>query len=293
MSDSGAILAGWKVVLAGGTAGVLEIMAMYPTDLVKTNQQLSAKPVGMLQSFHGVVLGQGVRGLYRGIATPILAEAPKRAWKFGANNEFKRLIASVSPDGKVSMIGGAAAGSLAGISEAVINCPFETIKVRMQAVENLARFSSSSECLKMLVKEEGVAALYLGLGPQMWRNGLWNGMYFGAIGVAAQKFPLPQGSTKGDRLLHKFVTGVVGSMLGTLANTPFDVVKSRMQQQVAPKSGEQLKYRNTFQSLRLIAKEEGTNALYKGLVPRLVRLGPGGGIMIVAFDFVSDLLRDF
>jgi len=31
-------------------------------------------------------------------------------------------------------------------------------------------------------------------------------------------------------------------------------------------------------------------ALWKGWVPRMYRLGPGGGIMLVAFDFVSAMM---
>ena len=54
-----------------------------------------------------------------------------------------------------------------------------------------------------------------------------------------------------------------------------------------------LKYRNSFQSLQLIRVEEGVGALYKGLSARLLRLGPGGGIMIVAFELLTDLLKPF
>ena len=36
---------------------------------------------------------------------------------------------------------------------------------------------------------------------------------------------------------------------------------------------------------------QGVSACWKGLGPRLVRLGPGGGIMIVAFEQVSAWLK--
>jgi len=35
------------------------------------------------------------------------------------------------------------------------------------------------------------------------------------------------------------------------------------------------------------------SALYKGFVPKVVRLGPGGGILLVVFEFVSKLLREW
>jgi solute carrier family 25 2-oxodicarboxylate transporter 21 len=163
----------------------------------------------------------------------------------------------------------------------------------MQAVENLTKYSTSTECFRYLLKHEGIGGLYNGLEAQMWRNGIWNGLYFGTVGTVQIFFPPAPEASHGEKLFYKFSTGVVGSMLGTIANTPFDVVKSRMQQQTKPTDGSPAKYRNTLQSLGVVAKEEGTAALYKGLVPRLVRLGPGGGIMIVAFDTISGWLQKF
>jgi solute carrier family 25 2-oxodicarboxylate transporter 21 len=38
----------------------------------------------------------------------------------------------------------------------------------------------------------------------------------------------------------------------------------------------------------LVAKEEGFGALYKGFIPKVLRLGPGGGILLVVFTAVID-----
>ncbi len=42
-----------------------------------------------------------------------------------------------------------------------------------------------------------------------------------------------------------------------------------------------------------IAREEGPAALYKGFVPKVMRLGPGGGILLVVFDFLSGYIRKY
>ena len=85
---------------------------------------------------------------------------------------------------------------------------------------------------------------------------------------------------------------MVGGTLATLANTPFDVVKSRMQNQLVS-AGTVSKYSWTVPSMVTVYSEEGFKALYKGIGPRLVRLGPGGGIMLVAFNFVIELLEGY
>lgn len=290
MSGAEAPLAPWKHVISGGTAGVIELCLLYPTDVLKTRIQLSTSEASMATVSRGILSTQGPAGFYRGIAAPIMAEAPKRAWKFTANEGFKRQFTSRHPEGKLTSFGAIASGSLAGISEALINCPFETVKVRMQAKENLRLFKSSTECAMAMLKNEGITSLYKGLEPQMWRNGLWNGAYFGIIGIVQAKVVVPADAPKSRKLLNKFLAGVVGSSVGTMLNTPFDVAKSRMQQQQT-RAGETVKYRHAFQAIAVVQREEGFAALYKGFGARMLRLGPGGGIMIVAFDKISSLLR--
>ena len=104
----------------------------------------------------------GVAGFYRGIQAPIFAEAPKRAWKFGANDFFKKHTSS-------PMLAGAAAGG----TEAFVNCPFETVKVNMQG--NASFTGGPVEMAKKLVKELGIGGIYKGLEAQIYRNCLWNG----------------------------------------------------------------------------------------------------------------------
>ena len=38
-------------------------------------------------------------------------------------------------------------------------------------------------------------------------------------------------------------------------------------------------------------KEEGFSALYKGFLPKVLRLGPGGGILLVVYTGVMDFFR--
>lgn len=55
----------------------------------------------------------------------------------------------------------------------------------------------------------------------------------------------------------------------------------------------QVKYRTTFGSMVIVAREEGFGALYKGLTPKVMRLGPGGAIMLVVYDYVYAFLDDY
>ena len=55
------------------------------------------------------------------------------------------------------------------------------------------------------------------------------------------------------------------------ANTPFDVVKSRMQNQLVS-AGTPNKYNWTIPSMSTVYAEEGLGALYKGIIPRYTYL---------------------
>jgi solute carrier family 25 2-oxodicarboxylate transporter 21 len=104
--------------------------------------------------------------------------------------------------------------------------------------------------------------------------------------------------SKASELGRNFVAGFLAGTLATTFNTPFDVVKSRNQN---IKTGEipwsfpalvQLYQKEGFQALFKVfpTKFEYDLIYYQGYVPRILRLGPGGGIMLLAFDLVSSLI---
>lgn len=70
--------------------------------------------------------------LYRGIGAPILMEAPKRATKFAANDEwgkvYRNLFGVSSMNQSLSILTGATAGA----TESFVVVPFELVKIRLQ-----------------------------------------------------------------------------------------------------------------------------------------------------------------
>ena len=68
------------------------------------------------------------------------------------------------------------------------------------------------------------------------------------------------------------------------------VVKSRIQGS-HPVPGMTPKYNWTYPSLGLILREEGAAALYKGFVPKVLRLAPGGGVLLLVVEAVLGVVR--
>jgi solute carrier family 25, member 33/36 len=67
----------------------------------------------------------------------------------------------------------------------------------------------------------------------------------------------------------------------------FILLSCRIQSQV---KSESLKYRNSFQTLSLIIKEEGFGSIYKGFRPKAIRMGVGGAVAMTTFEFVVALM---
>ncbi|KAF8004122.1 hypothetical protein HF325_001570 [Metschnikowia pulcherrima] len=239
--------------LSGAIAGVSEIMVMYPLDVVKTRQQLATTA-----DYNGTI-----RCLKK-----IVAEEVGKFYR----NAFSMPQMTQS----LAVLTGATAGA----TESFVVVPFELVKIQLQ--DRTSKFNSAGEVVKHIVKSNGVLGLYKGLESTLWRHIAWNAGYFGLIFQVRSLMPKPKSSS--EKTLIDLTCGTIGGTFGTMLNTPFDVVKSRIQ------AGSS-KYVWTFPSVLTVAKEEGVAALYKGFIPKVLRLGPGGGILLVVFTTCMDFFR--
>ncbi|KAL2759461.1 hypothetical protein ACRALDRAFT_1039375 [Sodiomyces alcalophilus JCM 7366] len=280
---------------AGAIAGVSEILVMYPLDVVKTRVQLQTGAAtgadaynGMVDCFRKIIRHEGPSRLYRGITAPILMEAPKRATKFAANDEWGRIYRNMFGAQKMNQSLSILTGATAGATEAFVVVPFELVKIRLQDKASAGKYNGMMDVVLKTVRNEGPLALYNGLESTMWRHILWNAGYFGCIFQVRQL--LPKADSKGSQMTNDLISGGIGGTIGTVLNTPMDVVKSRIQN--SPKvPGMTPKYNWAWPAVATVAKEEGFAALYKGFVPKVLRLGPGGGILLVVFTGVMDFFR--
>jgi len=270
---------------------------MYPLDVVKTRVQLQVgagaaggadQYNGMVDCFRKILKNEGFSRLYRGITAPILLEAPKRAIKFAANDNWGRFYKEAFGTPTMTQSLSVLTGASAGASEAIVVVPFELVKIRLQDKASAGKYSGPMDVIKKIVANEGILAMYNGLESTMWRHVLWNAGYFGVIHQI--RTILPKRETKKGQMLNDLIAGSIGGTFGTMLNTPADVIKSRVQNTTRI-PGVIPKYNWTLPSLVLVAKEEGIGALYKGFIPKVLRLGPGGGILLVVFTTVIEFMQ--
>eukprot|EP00106_Octopus_bimaculoides_P002389 XP_014769831.1 PREDICTED: mitochondrial 2-oxodicarboxylate carrier-like [Octopus bimaculoides] len=257
---------------SGGCAGLVEVSLMHPLDLIKTRFQIQRGPddpnryTSLYDCFKKISRNEGL------LAFPL------------ASIFFAGPLSS----GDVLTL----AGLFSGLTEAVIINPFEVVKVKLQAErDNIKGQKSTVATAREIFKEHGFGrnGLNKGLTSTLGRHGIFNMIYFSLYHNVKNTFP--ETEDKVLDFLKKFTVGFISGVLGSCANIPFDVAKSRIQGP-QPVPGE-IKYQKCFQSMHLIYKEEGYFALYKGLVPKVLRLGPGAAIMMIVYEHVFDWLKKF
>ena len=83
----------WQKMAVGGLSGVLGTCVVFPVDFVKTNVQLQSASGATARSvIRDTLRGQGVRGLYAGIAPTLVGVMPEKALKLGVNDYLRDLF---------------------------------------------------------------------------------------------------------------------------------------------------------------------------------------------------------
>lgn len=209
------------LAMAGALSGVAEAIAVQPFDMVKTRHHLNAsKNESVYRSLVNLYKEGGVPRFYRGMTAELVGIVPKSSGMYAVYEIAKRKLDQI--DGlRNTSVAASIAGFISGVPEALIVTPTQIVKVRLQAREHLGRYSGPVDCISTLVREEGIRAFYTGLAPTLFRNCVFNTVYFGAMHW--MKKQMPKASSHGWDLCQTLVSGFSGAVLATCFNAPFDV----------------------------------------------------------------------
>jgi len=95
---------------------------------------------------------------------------------------------------------------------------------------------------------------------------------------------------KPTTLTNSFWSGVLGGMTTRVAICPLDVIKIRFQLQ-ANQTGSQLKYNSIPQAAKLILREEGVTAFWKGHTPAQMLSIIYGGVQFMSFQYFTQVVH--
>uniref|UniRef100_A0A8C6TK84 Solute carrier family 25 member 25 n=1 Tax=Neogobius melanostomus TaxID=47308 RepID=A0A8C6TK84_9GOBI len=277
----------WRILVAGGGAGAVSRTCTAPLDRLKVLMQVHASKrnsMNIASGFAQMIREGGVRSLWRGNGMNVVKIAPESAIKFMAYEQIKRLMGS-----KQETLGipeRFVAGSLAGAIAQSSIYPMEVLKTRL-ALGKTGQYTGILDCVKHVLKKEGVIAFYKGYVPNM----------LGIIPYAG--IDLAVYETLKNSWLQRFATdsadpgifvllacGTTSSTCGQLASYPLALVRTRMQAQ-ATDGGPQMNMTALFKH---ILRTEGALGLYRGLAPNFMKVIPSVSISYVVYEYLKKTL---
>ncbi|KAI9229987.1 MAG: mitochondrial carrier domain-containing protein [Piptocephalis tieghemiana] len=255
-------------MIAGTVGGWSQVVVGHPFDTIKVRLQtqglgLAGKEFeGPVECFLRTVRQEGATGLFRGIGSPLLGVGICNATLFSANENFRRLLQWGDPQKTLSIAEMTVAGGLSGIVIALVICPIELVKVRLQVQTGAALeggripYAGVTDCVRRLVQEGGMLGIYRGFHMTVLREVPSFAAYF-----ENDRYP---------RTMDLLMAGGIAGQLGWISCYPQDVIKSRIQ-----------------------ARENGPVRTYRTI--REMWSGPGGGILgrVWWVGFGTTMIRAF
>ncbi|CAL9059451.1 unnamed protein product [Musa banksii] len=282
--------------VAGSLGGVVEACCLQPIDVIKTRLQLDRTGAyrGIVHCGVTAARTEGVRALWKGL-TPFATHLTlKYALRMGSNALLQSAFKDAAT-GDLSNRSRIAAGFGAGVLEALlIVTPFEAshspilLQQQKGLRPELLKYKGPLHCARMIIREEGILGLWAGAAPTVMRNGTNQAAMF----TAKNAFDIVLWKKhEGDGMVlqpwQSMISGFLAGTAGPICTGPFDVVKTRLMAQ--SRTGGDAKYKGMVHAIRTIFAEEGLFALWKGLLPRLMRIPPGQAIMWAVADQVTGL----
>lgn len=161
-------------------------------------------------------------------------------------------------------------GGSAGMFATCFVQPLDLVKTRMQVTKTVAgKKPSSASVLLGVVKNEGVATLYTGLSAGLLRQALYTTTRLGIYTSLFETFSSPDGSPPG--FFMKCALGMTAGATGAFVGTPAEVALIRMTSDGSLPVDKRRNYKNVFDALARMTKEEGVTTLWRGATPTMGR----------------------
>ncbi|XP_063980722.1 congested-like trachea protein [Diachasmimorpha longicaudata] len=280
-----------KYFISGGVGGIFTVITGHPLDTIKVRLQTAPKPApgesplykGTWDCAKKTVSKEGLRGLYKGMGAPLTGVAPIFAMSFLGYGVGKKLQQK-SDDEKLTPVQLFYAGAFSGIFTTVIMAPGERIKclLQIQHGQAVAKYNGPVDCVKQLYKEGGIRSIYKGTGATLLRDVPASGMYFLTY-EGIQRLMAEDG--KKLSLWSTIFAGGCAGIANWVIGMPPDVLKSRFQ--TAPEGT----YKGIGDVFKQLMREEGPLALYKGVVPVMLRAFPANAACFLGFELALNGLN--
>lgn len=289
-----------KMVIAA-FSGMGAATFCHPLDVIKTQMQTEGSSYsGFTDAAIGIYNKDGIKdGLYAGVSAAYL-----RQWLYGScrigiyaylleSAQNANIKAGVDKNA-ISLSSKMLMGLTSGGIGSFVGTPSELALVRMSNDKKLPdkerrNYNGVVECIGRIAREEGIPALWTGAPATVLRACLLSACAMGITSEAKMRLAglgvaMLDGKAYGGVPLL-FAATLISSLAANIVANPFDVVKSRMQQDATGK------YSNgMFDCFLQIVGGEGVLKLWSGFVPAFLKLAPYTVISLLLTDKITKIL---
>ncbi|XP_050313771.1 mitochondrial basic amino acids transporter-like [Anthonomus grandis grandis] len=266
--------------IAGCIGGCAGVIVGHPLDTIKvclqTQDSKNPKYSGTFQCLRSIFAKEGMRGLFKGVTSPLVGVAGINAIVFGVYGNTQRCMKD--PE---SLVSHGIAGALAGFVQSFICSPMELAKSTMQ-VGNI-HSKDPLDCLKFIYKNKGISGLFRGLNLTILREVPAFSTYFLTYELLTRR--------NDDLPVSTFSMLMGGGMAGVMSWAlvyPVDVLKSRFQIDGITST----KYLSSYDCLVKSVRAEGVSCLFQGITPTLIRAFPVNAVTFTVVTWSMKLLED-
>nr|XP_005997952.1 PREDICTED: mitochondrial 2-oxoglutarate/malate carrier protein [Latimeria chalumnae] len=150
--------------------------------------------------------------------------------------------------------------------------PLDLVKNRMQLSGEGARtreYKTSFHAVGSILKQEGIGGIYTGLSAGLLRQATYTTTRLGIYTILFEKFTKPDGTV--PNFFMKALIGMTAGAIGAFVGTPAEVALIRMTADGRLPADQRRGYKNVFNALIRIAREEGVPTMWRGCVPTMAR----------------------
>ncbi|KAG8052423.1 hypothetical protein GUJ93_ZPchr0001g32846 [Zizania palustris] len=244
------------------------------THSVRVVGESTYKGVGFLEAIAEIGKGEGLKGYWKGNLPQVIRIVPYSAVQLFSYEVYKKIFRR--KDGELTVFGRLAAGACAGMTSTLVTYPLDVLRLRL-AVES--GHSTMSQVAMNMLRDEGLASFYGGLGPSLIGIAPYIAVNFCVFDLMKKSVPEKYKSRPETSL----ATALLSATFATLMCYPLDTVRRQMQMKGSP-------YNTIFDAIPGIVERDGLIGLYRGFVPNALKTLPNSSIKLTAFDTVKTLI---
>ncbi|KAL3677207.1 hypothetical protein R1sor_027155 [Riccia sorocarpa] len=164
---------------AGAIGGATASLIRVPTEVVKQRMQTGQFPSART-AVSSIVAKEGVTGLYAGFGAFLLRDLPFDAIQFCIYEQlrigYKKTVNRDLYDAENAVM-----GAFSGAVTGAVTTPLDVIKTRLMVQGSQGHYKGVLDCVAKIVKEEGSATLFKGIGPRVMWIGIGGSIFFTAL----------------------------------------------------------------------------------------------------------------